>query len=62
MKKVLFLFLALLLIAPIARAAELRGDACFQLECRVTDLWALTRERPEERRAGQEFTRKFVRL
>lgn len=47
---------------PIARATELAGDACFSLECRVTDLWALARIEPVERRADQEFTRKFVRV
>lgn len=47
---------------PLARAQALSGDLCFQLECRATDLWALTRNDPAERRAGQEFTRKFVRL
>jgi hypothetical protein len=46
---------------PVARATELAGDPCFELECRVTDAWALTREDPAERRAGQEFTREFVR-
>ncbi len=47
---------------PIVRAPELIGDRCFALECRVTDLWALTREEAAERRAGQEFTRKFIRI
>lgn len=45
---------------PIMSAADLKGDACFDFECRVTDLWALTRTNPIERRGGLEFTQKFV--
>lgn len=46
---------------PMMCATELENDRCFQLECRVTDIWALTRETPAERRAGQEYTRKYVK-
>lgn len=48
---------------PIVTAApELRGDPCFELECRATDAWALMHDAPELRRAGREYTEKFVRL
>jgi len=46
---------------PMAAATELKGDGAFDFECRVTDIWALSRNEAQERRAGQEFTRKFVR-
>ena len=44
-----------------ASAAQLAGDEVFSLDCRATDLRALLCDAPEERRAGQEFTQKFVR-
>ncbi len=48
---------------PIAAAAsELRGEPCFELECRATDAWALLHDAPESRRAGREYTERFVRL
>ncbi|MGI6238577.1 MAG: nucleotidyltransferase family protein [Christensenellales bacterium] len=47
---------------PILRAGALTDDPCFALECRATDAWALSRLPPTERRAGQEFTRGFVRV
>lgn len=48
---------------PIASdPARLKGDACFELECRFTDLWALGEPEASGRRAGQEFTQKFVRV
>ena len=40
----------------------LADDEVFRLECRATDLRALQCDRPEERRAGQEFTQKFVKI
>ena len=46
----------------VSDAAQLRGDPVFDLECRATDLRALLCDEPAERCAGQEFTRKFVRL
>ena len=46
----------------VSDAAQLRGDAVFDLERRATDLRALLCDEPSERRAGQEFTRKFVRI
>jgi predicted nucleotidyltransferase len=46
----------------VSDAPSLAGNEIFQLECRATDLRALQCNRPEERRSGQEFTRKFVRV
>lgn len=46
----------------VSDAARLAGGEVFELECRATDLRALQCDRPEERRAGQEFTQKFVRI
>ncbi len=46
----------------VSGTAQLWNDPVFRLECRATDLWALTRDLPEERKADQEFTRKFVRV
>lgn len=46
----------------ISDGSRLTGNEIFGLECRATDLRALLCNRPEERSAGQEFTRKFVRV
>ena len=47
---------------PIASdAAALAASEVFRLECRATDLRALLCDDPTLRRAGQEFTQKFVR-
>lgn len=46
----------------VSDATQLRGDPVFDLECRATDLRALLCNDPAARRAGQEFTRKFVRV
>ena len=46
----------------VSDAAQLRGNAVFDLERRATDLRALLCNDPAARRAGQEFTRKFVRV
>lgn len=45
----------------VARAMELRGDPVFEIECRATDAWALLHDAPELRRAGREYTERFVR-
>lgn len=45
----------------VSDAARLAGSEIFQLECRATDLRALQCNEPQERKAGQEFTQKFVR-
>lgn len=46
---------------PMFSISQMRGDEVFGYEERTTELWALTRNDPAERRAGQEYTRKFVR-
>ena len=51
---------ATLLIA--SGTAALRGDPCFELECRATDTWALLHDDPALRAAGREFTERFVRI
>ncbi|NLF27889.1 MAG: nucleotidyltransferase family protein [Clostridiales bacterium] len=47
-------------IALASDPAELCGDECFRLECRFTDIWALGEPDPSRRRAGREFTERFV--
>ena len=46
----------------VSDAAKLRDNEIFRLECRATDLRALMCDDREERKAGQEFTRKFVKV
>ena len=46
----------------ISDGLKLAGNEVFDLECRATDLRALLCNRPAERKAGQEFTQKFVRV
>lgn len=46
----------------VSDPVKLKEDAVFRLECRATDLRALQCDRREERRCGQEFTQKFVRV
>lgn len=45
----------------VTRAAALKGDPIFELECRATDAWALLHDAPEARKAGREFRERFVR-
>ena len=45
----------------VTRAAELKGDPAFDLECRATDIWSLLHDDPALRVAGREFREKFVR-
>ena len=46
---------------PIASsAASLRGDPCFEWECRATDIWSLLHDDPQLRAAGREYTERFV--
>ncbi|MBR1820117.1 MAG: hypothetical protein IJ769_00690, partial [Clostridia bacterium] len=45
----------------VTRAAALKGDPIFELECRATDTWALLHDAPEARRAGREYTERFIR-
>lgn len=46
----------------VSDPTKLRNDPIFALECRATDLRALQCDHPLSRRAGQEFTQKFVRV
>ncbi len=46
----------------ISDGSKLAGNEIFNFECRATDLRALLCNKPEERKAGQEFTQKFVRV
>ena len=41
-------------------AAALKQDACFQWECRATDIWSLLHDDPRLRVAGREYREKFV--
>ena len=47
-------------ISIVSDAQALRGNEIFDLECRATDLRALLQSDPERRRAGQEYTQKFI--
>ena len=44
----------------VSDPVKLRDDPAFRLDCRATDLRALCCEDAIDRRAGQEFTQKFV--
>jgi len=44
----------------VSRAAALRGDACFEWECRATDTWSLLHDAPQLRGAGREYRERFV--
>lgn len=46
----------------LSDAARLRDNPIFQMECRATDLRALLCDAPDDRRAGQEFSWRFVRV
>lgn len=46
----------------VSDAMRLAGNEIFQLECRATDLRSLQCNDSQARRAGQEFTAKFIRL
>lgn len=46
----------------VASPSALRGDPCFESECRATDLWALLHDDPALRLPGRELTEKFIRL
>ncbi|MBP3653725.1 MAG: nucleotidyltransferase family protein [Clostridia bacterium] len=45
----------------VSDAAKLQDNEIFHLECRATDLRALQCNESAERKAGQEFTQKFIR-
>ena len=44
----------------VSGGGALRGDACFEWECRATDVWSLLHDDPRLRAAGREYTEKFV--
>jgi len=44
----------------VSRAGALRGDACFEWECRATDIWSLLHDAPQLRAAGREYRERFV--
>ena len=46
----------------VSDAAKLADNEIFRLECRATDLRALQCNDPNKRKAGQEFTQKFIRI
>ena len=46
----------------VSDATKLQDSEIFRLECRATDLRALQCNDPNERKAGQEFTQKFIRI
>ena len=45
---------------PIVSGGDLRGDPCFEWECRATDTWSLMHDDQRLRIAGREYTEKFV--
>ena len=47
---------------PMFSLSEMRDNPIFQFENTVTDLWALTRNTAEQRRMGQEYTTKFIKV
>ncbi len=44
----------------VSRAALLRGEACFDWECRATDIWSLLHDDPPLRAAGREYSEKLA--
>lgn len=44
----------------VSGSGALRGDPCFEWECRATDIWSLLHDDPRLRAAGREYTEKFV--
>ena len=44
----------------VSGGGSLRGDACFEWECRATDIWSLLHDDARLRVAGREYTEKFV--
>ena len=45
----------------VSGGASLKGDPCFELECRATDAWSLLHDAPALRRAGREMTEGMVK-
>lgn len=48
-------------LSVVTRGAALRGDPCFELERRATDLWSLLHDEPALRTSDRELTERFVR-
>lgn len=46
----------------VSDGAQLRGDAIFECECRLTDLFMLSSADPARRRAGLEYTQRFLSI
>ena len=46
----------------VSDAAQLKGNAVFECECRYTDLFMLLAPKAEDRQAGRECTARFVRV
>ncbi len=46
----------------ISDGARLKGNAVFECECRLTDLFMLISSDPAKRRAGLEYTARFVSI
>ena len=46
----------------VSDPVRLKNDPIFTLECHATDLRALQCDKKEDRRSGQEFTQKFIRI
>ena len=44
----------------VSDGAQLRGNAIFECECRMTDLFMLSSPNPAQRRAGLEYTARFL--
>ena len=44
----------------VSSGGTLRGDVCFEWECRATDVWSLLHDDPRLRAAGREYVEKFV--
>lgn len=44
----------------VSSGGALREDACFEWECRATDVWSLMHDDPRMRAAGREYVEKFV--
>lgn len=44
----------------VSRASGLRGNPCFEWECRATDTWSLLHDDSRLRAAGREYSEKLV--
>ena len=46
----------------VSRSSELRGDPCFDVECRSTDIWGLLHDDPALRLSGRELREPLVKI